>query len=391
MGVTPHMFGAKATGRQPRSGAVATPKRSIPSTETVVQLADSTKRRLADRPRLVYWEVTRACDLACRHCRTETRRRPHPREMTTQEGYRFLEQVRAFDPDDPPHLVVTGGDPLKRPDLFDLVDRATELGLSVSVTPAGTSRLTADVVERFKDAGLDTLGLSLDGPTPADHDGLRGQDGCFEATVDAARTAGRVGLPLQINTLVARQTADRLPAIEDLVRDLGAARWALFFLIRTGRGRDLEPVGPAETENLLNWVADLPAGGSSVKATEAHHLRRIRHERLRSRGLDEPSIREHPVARGFGIRDGSGICFVSHLGKIYPSGFLPRSAGNVRETPLPEVYRDSEIFRALRDPDRFRGDCGRCPYREICGGSRARALAETGDPLASDPSCSYHP
>lgn len=391
MEVPPHMFGAKATGRQTRSGAVATPKRSIPSTETVVRLADATKRRLADRPRFVYWEVTRACDLACRHCRTETRQRLHPRELTTEEGHRLLEQVRAFDPDDPPHLVVTGGDPLKRPDLFVLIDRATDLGLSISVTPAGTSWLTTDVVGRFRDAGLDTLGLSLDGPTAPDHDGLRGQDGCFEATVDAARTAGRVGLPLQINTLVARQTADRLPAIHGLVRDLGAARWALFFLIRTGRGRTLEPVGPAEMECVLNWVADLPADGPSVKATEAHHLRRIRYERLRARGLDEASIREHPIARGFGIRDGSGICFVSLLGNVYPSGFLPRSAGNVRETPLPEVYRDSEIFRGLRDPDRFRGDCGRCPYREICGGSRARALAETGDPLASDPSCVYDP
>lgn len=343
-------------------------------------------------PLLVYWESTRACELACVHCRAEAQARRHPLELRTEEVRDLMEQIAAFGGRRLPHLIITGGDPLQREDLFELIAYGRSLGVTVSVTPAGTPRLTRDVITRFQAAGVNALGLSLDGSSAARHDTFRGEPGSFRWTVAGARAAREEGLPVQVNTMVTGQTLDDIPAIYDVVRELGIVRWALFFLIATGRGTDLQSITPAESERFLNWLHRLvPDAPFDIKTTEAHHYRRIAYLKMRQQGLTPEEIDRTPVGRGAGIRDGNGILFVSHTGDVYPSGFLPVTAGNIRRESLVEIYRNSELFQAVRDVDRLQGKCGRCEFRAICGGSRARAYAHAGDPLASDPLCPYQP
>lgn len=353
-----------------------------------------------DAPKLIYWESTRACDLACIHCRAEAVARRHPLELETGEVKDLLHQIAGFGPGAGlsngrgrlPHLIITGGDPLQRPDLFDLIAYGRGLGIPISVTPAGTPRLTKTVIHRLKQAGVLSLGLSLDGSNETLHDAFRGEPGSFRWTVDGARIARDAGLPVQVNTMVTGETVADIPAIYEVVRELGLSRWALFFLIATGRGQGLAPVSPAESERFLNWLWQLvPRAPFPIKTTEAHHYRRIATVKLQKRGLSPEEIMATPVGRGFGIRDGNGIVFISHTGAVYPSGFLPQAAGNVRRQSLVDVYRESTLFRDLRDPDKLQGKCGRCEFRAICGGSRARAFAATGNALAADPLCPYQP
>jgi radical SAM protein len=344
-------------------------------------------------PRFVYWEATQACALACIHCRAASQPQRSPLDLSTAEAQSLLRQIAAFGGDSLPQLVITGGDPLARPDLFALIAYARELGLAVSVTPAGTAALTGEVVAKFKAAGVNSIALSLDGATPAHHDMFRGVAGSFAWTRAGAAAIVAAGIPLQVNTLVSAQTIADIPAIYAELCGWGLTRWALFFLIATGRGEHLAEVTPAQSEQLLNWVGTLardPQTPFAIKTTEAHHYRRILVQKLRRR-LDEAAILATPGGRGFGIRDGNGIVFVSHKGDVFPSGFLPLAAGNVRKTPLAAIYRDSELFQSLREPDTLAGKCGRCAFRTLCGGSRARAYAATGDPLASDPLCPYQP
>lgn len=344
-------------------------------------------------PRLVYWESTQSCALACVHCRATAQSYRHPDELSTAEARGLFRQIAAFGGESLPHLVITGGDPLRRPDLYTLIEYGRSLGLSVSVTPAGTAALTPEVVSRFESAGVASIALSLDGSTPALHDAFRGVTGSFAWTLDGAQTIIDRGIPLQINTLVTAETLDDIPQVYEVVKELGITRWALFFLITTGRGRSLAEVFPAESERLLNWLLDIsraPATNFVIKTTEAHHYRRIATQRM-LRHMPEEGILRTPVGRGFGIRDGNGIVFVSHRGEVYPSGFLPIDTGNIRTSELTQIYRDAPLFRALRDPEQLTGKCGDCPFRVICGGSRARAYAMTGDPLASDPLCVYQP
>ena len=341
-------------------------------------------------PRRVYWEVTRACDLACRHCRARASPEPEPGELTTAEGLRLLDRLAAVAP--PPQVVLTGGDPLKRRDLFALIGHARARGLGVSVAPSATPFLTLEAVAALKNAEVDAISLSLDGSNAARHDALRCVSGCFDRTITAARAAASVRLPFQINTLVCEETLDDLPAIHSLTVSLAAARWSLFFLVAVGRGTVLRQITPEACEHLLQWLADVAAAGRPViSTTEAPHFRRVALERKRS-GSSEPrdlhDSTPHPAA---GIRDGNGIMFISHLGDVCPSGFLPLGAGNVRiDDPL-RIYRESVIFRSLRNADLLGGRCGACEYRWLCGGSRARAFAATGDPLAEDPLCPYEP
>lgn len=348
-------------------------------------------RDYARTPLNVYWEMTQACVLACRHCRAGAIPERHPLELTHDESMRLLAQVAGFG-DPLPQLVLTGGDPLLRRDLFPLIDEARRLGIDIAVTPAATPLLTRDVLERFVAHGVAALGLSLDGSTAERHDGIRRVPGCWDVTVQAIRWAGELGLPLQVNTLVSAETAGDLPATFALLRELPITRWSLFFLISVGRGRVLEPVSPVEGEALIHWIWDLSrAAPFAVATTEAPSYRRVALERMRADGRAAADIMRTPVARGFGIRDGNGIVFVSNTGDICPAGFLPLAAGNVRTDDLATVYRDAPLFRNLRAPERFAGKCGRCEHQGICGGSRARAFAATGDPLGSDPFCPYEP
>lgn len=345
-----------------------------------------------EKPLMLYWELTRACGLVCRHCRAEAIPWRDPREISTREGYALLEGLARFG-DPLPHLVLTGGDPLKRPDLFGLIAHARGLGFTVAVSPSGTPYLTEEVLQHLREAGVWMLSLSLDGSSPEQHDALRGVPGSFAQTVEAARWARALGLPFQVNTLVCAETGQDLPAIYDLVGHLGATQWALFFLIRVGRGAVLQEVRPEESAQIMRWVYETAQQAPfRIRTTEAPHYRRVALQQaaaLRRGGSPAPEAPD--IRRGFGVWDGNGVMFVSHTGDVYPSGFLPLACGNVRRDDPVEVYRHAPLFLSLRDPDQLKGKCGLCEYRRVCAGSRARAYAATGDPLESDPLCPYQP
>jgi radical SAM protein len=334
-------------------------------------------------PMRVYWEITRACSLACRHCRAEATPNADPQELEPAEGRALLERLAAFG-DPKPHVILTGGDPLERADLWDLVHYAKSLGLAVSVSPSATPRLTPDVVRRFHDEGVEAISLSIDCATAERHDALRGVPGCFARTLDAARAAAEAKLMVQVNTLVSAETLPDLPAVYRMVTQLKAARWSLFFLVTVGRGTVLQPITSAQADELLLWLADLPRGDGLpvVTTTEAPHFRRV--------VLNRRNLPVVAAARsGFGVRDGNGVMFISHTGEVSPSGFLPIAAGNVRAQDPVDIYRDAPLFRSLRRATEFGGRCGTCEYHAVCGGSRARAWSATGDPLAEDPLCTY--
>jgi len=367
----------------------------------------------ADRPFIVIWEATQACPLACRHCRASARPQRDPGELSTDEASDLMAQVAEFGRP-APLFVITGGDPFARPDLTTLVRQGTRLGLAVAVAPSGTPTLTREALARLRRAGAHAVSLSLDGADPAHHDGLRGVDGVFEATMRAWDDAAALGLKVQINTTVTRGTVTELPDIANHVRRRGAQLWSVFFLVPTGRGRTLPALGPAGTEDVLNILYDL-GEQLPVKTTEAHHFRRvclqratlarlgIPHEpalrlgplyrRLRDR-LDELGLTGPPRRRRrppLQVSGGNGFAFVSHRGHVHPSGFLPVSAGNVRTQRLADIYRRSPLFTGVRDHTRLRGRCGACEFRTVCGGSRARAYAVTGDLYAEEPTCGYQP
>jgi len=361
-------------------------------TGTMPQMGQMLPRDFSLNPMLVYWEMTQACGLACKHCRAEAMPTANPLELNTSDSKAFLHQLLAFG-DPLPHLILTGGDPLRRKDIYSLIDCACDLGLEVSITPSATPELTNDAISNLKKHGIQSLGLSLDGSCAAKHDAIRGIPGTFDRTMEAARHAGRIGLPIQVNTLVSEETADDLPAVYELLRtSFPVMRWSLFFLISVGRGKALNEVSPDRGEQIMDWVLDLvPNTPFAVKTTEAPSYRRIAINKMRAAGMAAGQMKGTAVYKGFQIRDGHGIVFVSNLGDIYPSGFLPLRCGNVRKDSLVDVYRDSETFRGLHSPDMFHGKCGECEYNHICGGSRARAFAYTGDALGSDPFCPYQP
>jgi MoaA/NifB/PqqE/SkfB family radical SAM enzyme len=327
-------------------------------------------------PRRVYWETTRACGLVCRHCRAEAVATPHPDELNTADGRRLLDDLARFG-HPLPHVVFTGGDPLERPDLLDLIRHARRVGLGVSVAPSATPRLDAAAIVALKAAGAQAISLSLDGSTAVRHAALRGVPGCYARTIEAAGEARTTGLPFQVNTLVSAETLDDLGAIYDLTAKLGAARWSLFFLVAVGRGAMLQQITSEQVSQVLHWLIGLTRlNGPVVATTEAPQLRRL---------LCELSGGTHVA--GAGIRDGNGIMFVSNTGEVMPSGFLPLSVGNVRSEDVVALYRQSPLFRRLREPWSFGGACGACRYRGVCGGSRARAFAASGDPYGHDPLC----
>lgn len=346
---------------------------------------------LTRNPMIIYWEMTQACGLACRHCRAEAVLQRHPDELNYQESRALLKQIVAFG-DPLPHLILTGGDPMMRPDVYELIDEAVSLGIEVSITPAATQNLTRDVIEKLQAHKIQSLGLSLDGSNAARHEAVRGVPGCFDWTMNAARVAGELNIPIQVNTLVSAETADDLPAIYELLARQRVMRWSLFFLISVGRGKLLEAVSPERGEEIMRWTLDLSRHAPfAIKTTEAPSYRRVALETMRGSGMPAEAIRRSSVYRGFGIRDGNGIMFVSNTGEIYPAGFLPLNVGSVRMGDLVSTYRDAPIMRSLHDPNTFKGKCGYCEYRIICGGSRARAFTHTGDALESDPFCTYEP
>lgn len=335
-----------------------------------------------------------------------------PGELTTAEGVELAAQVAAFG-HPAPLFVITGGDPFARGDLFQVVRGAVDRGLAVAVSPSGTPTLTAENLMALKNAGAVAISLSLDGSTAARHDDFRGVSGVFDHTIRAWTAARELGLRVQINSTVSRHNIADLPAIVRKVAEHGAMTWSAFLLVPTGRGRDLEQLDAATVEDVLNFVYD---AGKFIPArtTEAHHFRRVSLQRaiLARHGLDPVEVLglgalyqqltddlaqvmadapPRPRRTPMDVNAGRGFAFVSHLGDVHPSGFLPVAAGNVRTQTLSEIYRDSQLFRELRDVASLGGKCGRCEFAPVCGGSRSRAYALTGDPLAEEPWCGYQP
>jgi radical SAM protein len=344
-----------------------------------------------DAPFLAIWELTQACDLACVHCRASAIARRNPLELSTDEGFRLLESVREFGD---PLVVFTGGDPLKRPDAFALLERSVDLGLRTTITPSATPLLTEAAIDGFRRCGVARMALSLDGPDEASHDGFRRVAGSFARTVAALRYARLTGLPTQVNTTVTRHNSGRLGEIAGMVREHGARLWSVFFLVATGRASASQDLSAAGYEEVFRFLYELSKTAPfDIKTTEAQHYRRYVAQRRKGEGraAGAPQGDAGVIQRQAGINDGKGFVFISHTGEIYPSGFLPISAGNVRRDSLAAVYRDSPLFRALRDAGNLRGKCGACEFRNLCGGSRSRAFALTGDYLAEDPRCIYQP
>jgi AdoMet-dependent heme synthase len=350
-------------------------------------------------PFLVIWETTQACDLACQHCRAEARPYRHPHELSTAEAKRMLEDVRRFGPI---IFVFSGGDAMKRADIIELVGHAARLGLRVAITPATTSLTTREKLQELRDAGLARLAVSLDGSNPAIHDAFRGVRGSFGHGLRILRTSREIGLSTQVNTVVARHNLTDFDSLCELMAELGIVFWEVFFLVPMGRAKPEDVASAEEFELVFQRLYELSRTAPfDIKATAAPQYARV----LLHRKKDSASAADalDPAANGplatpadgfgraRGVNDGDGFLFISHLGEIFPSGFLPISAGNVRRDDLVEVYRDAPLFRQLRDRSLLKGKCGVCEYLPVCGGSRARSYAMTGDYLEAEPCCAHVP
>lgn len=377
------------------------------------QAVRSLRHGTDDRPFIVFWEVTRACGLACAHCRADAIPDRDPRELTASEARRLIDDLAAYAPPRP-ILVLTGGDPFERDDLTELVRYATQRGLHVSLSPSVTPRLTAARLAELRSAGASAVSLSLDGARAETHDGLRGIEGTYRDTLLAAALVRDAGFRLQVNTTVHAGNVDELPDLLAWLVDQDVSLWSVFLLVPTGRGATMRPLDAERTEDLLHWlhvIGDL----LPVKTTEAPHFRRVAVQRaaavrdgvpldeafppgeLRRRLTertcelvgDRPSHRRRRPP--LDVNAGRGVVFVDHVGRVHPSGFLPLDVGDVRGLPLSTIYRTSPVLQRLRDAKSYSGRCAFCEYRDICGGSRSRAYAASGDPYGDDPACAHVP
>jgi radical SAM protein len=365
---------------------------------------------------MIIWETTNACDLACRHCRAQAIPTQDPLSLSFEEARRLLEQVESFGKPRP-IFIFTGGDPFKRSDLFDLLAYGQSLGLAMAVSPSGTPLLNEANLRRVKACGAKAISLSLDGSTPERHDHFRQVPGSFALTTQGWQMAREMGLKLQLNTTVTRYNLEDLPELFRLVLQYGAMTWSLFFLVPTGRGKAEDEISPAEYEAVMHFLYDC-SKYISAKTTEGHHYKRVVIQRtiLDEKGLKVEDYfdldplyfrfraalnqiaaehalqpRETIFRTPMHINAGNGFVFISRRGDVFPSGFMPVRVGNVRETSLVEIYREAPLFKSLRSPDQLEGRCGACEFAVVCGGSRSRAYALTGNPLAEEPFCTYQP
>jgi radical SAM protein len=349
-------------------------------------------------PFTIAWEVTRACAYACVHCRADAQHVPDQRELTTEEALRLIERLAEFG--NRPILVFTGGDPMMRKDLFELITYASQKGLRCSLTPTATALATTERLEKAREAGIRRIALSLDAPSPEVHDAFRRVPGSWQRTMDILHRAQAVGLSVQVNTTVARHNVDVLPEMVPFIQEVNAVQWSLFFLVPTGRAHLESMISPEEHERVFNWLYDLSQSAPfDIKSTAAPMYRRVAIQRKRAEAGGSPVTFQgagFQYADGLnrptrGVNDGNGFLFVSHIGDIQPSGFLPITAGNVRDDDIVEVYRHSTLFTDLRNPGKIIGRCGICEYRDVCGGQRGRAYGVTGNYLESDPACAFTP
>ena len=385
-------------------------------------------------PRLVFWEVTKGCNLRCIHCRATATELMSPADLPTDKALNIISQIADFGN---PILVLSGGEPLYRHDIFQLAEYATGRGLRTALATNGTL-VTKDVAKKIKQAGIKRVSISLDGSDAHTHDSFRGIPGAFDAAVYGMRNLQALGVSVQINTTIARHNAHQLPAVLDLARSLGADALHTFLLVPVGCGVDIaaeQMVAPEEYERMLNWFYDQSLqGGIELKATCAPHYFRVARQRkaadrLAARNevvVPSPSVNEigptdmtMPGSTGINLKPGggppvghaghpgghpgdmnamtkgclagTGVCFISHEGEVFPCGYLPAIAGDLRKQSFAEIWNDSDVFAQLRDDDNLKGKCGCCEFRHVCMGCRARAYAATGDFLAEEPFCVYEP
>lgn len=356
-----------------------------------------------ENPFIVIWELTRACQLKCLHCRAEAQYHRDPRELSNEEGKKLIDQIRDMGN---PLLVFTGGDPLMREDVYDLADYAIKKGVRVSMTPSATPNVTKEAIRKAKEVGLSRWAFSLDGPNAEIHDRFRGTEGSFDLTMNAIEYLHELEIPIQINTTISRYNIDHLDEMAELITKLKCVLWSVFFLVPTGRGKEADMISPVQHEQVFKWLYELSKRSSfDIKTTAAQHYRRVViQQKMREQKNQEQAIQyADALMKGAtgqidglgrapkGVNDGNGFVFISHIGEVYPSGLLPIYAGNVKETPLADIYRNSPVFQSLRNPDSYKGKCGVCEFRHVCGGSRSRAYAMTGDYLESEPFCVYIP
>ena len=345
-------------------------------------------------PFTIAWEVTRACAYACVHCRADALHTPDPNELNTEESLRLIDRLAEFGS---PILIFTGGDPMMRRDLHELIAYATQKGLRCSLTPTATALPTTARLEKVRDAGVRRIALSLDAPNAEIHDNFRQVQGSWQRTMDILRRAQSIGISVQVNTTVAKHNVNILAEMVPFLQEVGAVQWSLFFLVPTGRAQASNMISAEEHEQTFNWLYDLSKTARfDIKATAAPMYRRVAIERKRAEQTDGTPVTFQGAGFQYadglnrptrGVNDGNGFLFISHIGEIQPSGFLPITAGNVRTDDVIDVYRHSQLFTDLRTPDKIKGRCGICEYRDVCGGQRGRAYGVTGDYLESDPAC----
>jgi len=386
-----------------------------------------------NKPRLVFWEVTKGCNLRCIHCRATATELSSPTDLPTEKALAIINQISEFSN---PILVLSGGEPLFRRDIFQLARYGTDRGLRVALATNGTL-VTRTVAKRIVDSGVRRVSMSLDGADADTHDSFRGIPGAFENTLQGFRNLQELGMSLQINMTVARHNAHQLPAVLELARNIGADALHTFLLVPVGCGVDIaaeQMVPPEEYERMLNWFYDQSKNGDiELKATCAPHYFRVAKQRqveerkaaqaaAVSHSADPNEIGPaeilmpsgtgivlkpgkhpgHPGGNGAGHPNGmnaatkgclagTGVCFISHEGEVYPCGYLPVKAGDLRRQTFAEVWTDSPVFAQLRDTGNLKGKCGCCEFRNICMGCRARAFAATGDMLDEEPFCIYQP
>ncbi|WBT09708.1 TIGR04053 family radical SAM/SPASM domain-containing protein [Corynebacterium sp. SCR221107] len=366
---------------------------------------------LGEKPFLAIWEVTRACQLVCKHCRADSQHHAAPGQLTTEEGKRLLDQLASYDLPRP-IVVFSGGDPFERTDLEELTEYGTSLGLHIGLSPSATPKVTLERLQRLHELGATALSLSLDGAVAETHDAFRGFPGTFDATLEKARFATDTGFRLQVNSTLCAENIREAPALLKRVMGMNAHLWSVFFLVPTGRGTALTPLTAVQREDVYHWMDDI-SSYIAVKTTEAPAYRRVVIQAHRDRDQGKPPYKggelyrflTEETARVLGdgpkpqrrprpplaINSGRGFVFIDHIGDVYPSGFFPMHLGNVKDTPLPVIYSESEVFKSLREPAKWKGKCSVCEFNDVCGGSRSTAYAMTGDPFASDPTCGYVP
>jgi heme b synthase len=340
--------------------------------------------------RMIAWELTRSCNLSCVHCRASAEYGPYEGELSTQEVFRVMDEIASFSK---PVIIMTGGEPLLRPDIFDLASYGTAKGFRMVMATNGTL-ITEDIIQKMRASGLQRISISIDGPTAETHDAFRKMNGSFEGSLGGIEMVKKEGIEFQINTTITQVNLHLIPDILRLAVDLGAVALHIFLLVPTGRGKELkdQEISALDYEKTLHWFYEqIDKVPLQLKATCAPHYYRILRQQAkkekknitpRTRGLD---------AMTRGCLGGISFCFISHVGQVQPCGYLELNCGNVREKHFREIWEESTVFKNLRNTDGYQGKCGRCEFRKVCGGCRARAYEISGEYMAEEPYCIYEP